>query len=270
MCRMIGCFSQSPVDLNYPLLDAPYALIRQSKQDRAGKTHRDGWGIACWNGDFAPLVQKNFEPAFDDVVFGEKSSHLRAPVWIAHVRAASSGNVRLENTHPFHYGSWAWAHNGTIIKPLDLLSEIIMDNVAPDFRELRRGSTDSELCFLLFLTELFRRSDGDFANPPMEIITSSMRAVVNFLYTITTPLKQNPPTMNFMTSNGKILVATRWGKSLWSLQSTRKNESDGNMNSSAVYVASEPFDDDDWTEAPDHSLVTIDEHGILKVVALEN
>jgi len=270
MCRMIGCVSQSSVDLNYPLLDAPYALVRQSKQDRAGKTHRDGWGIACWNGDSAPLVHKNFKPAFDDNLFAERASQLQAPIWIAHVRAASSGNVRIENTHPFHFGSWAWAHNGTIIKPLDLLNDIIMDNIAPEFRVLRRGSTDSELCFLLFLTELLRRCEGDLANPSIEIIASAMRAVVTFLNTVAAPLKQNPPTMNFMASNGKILVTTRWGKSLWMLQSTRKNESAGNANSSAVYIASEPFDDDDWEEVRDRSLVIVDKNGLLRTSVMEN
>ncbi len=266
---MIGCFASSKIELSYPLLAAPYSLVRQSKQDRSGKTHRDGWGIACWNGKSLE-VNKNFKPAFEDNSFAERASQLRASMWLAHARAASSGNVRLENTHPFHHGSWAWAHNGTIIKPLDLLNDIIMDNIAPEFRELRRGSTDSELCFLLFLTELSRRSDRDFANPPIEVVTSSIRAVVNFLNTIAAPLKQNPPTMNFMASNGKFLVATHWGKSLWTLQSTRTSEKDASKNSPAVYIASEPFDDDDWKDVPEHSLLTIDENGILKVLTLEN
>jgi glutamine amidotransferase len=270
MCRMIGCFAFSKTDLSYPLLDAPYALVRQSKQDRSGKTHRDGWGIACWNGDFAPLVHKNFKPAFEDKFFAEHASQLQAPVWIAHVRAASSGNVRLENTHPFQHRRWAWAHNGTIIKPLDLLSEVIVDNIAPEFRELRRGATDTELCFLLFLTELSRRSNGKLDNPPLETAATAMRAVINFLHTIVSPLKQNPPTMNFMASNGKILLATRWGKSLWTLQTTRTSDEDGNTGSSVIYIASEPFDDNDWRELPDPSLVAVDEYGILKVARLEN
>lgn len=270
MCRMIGCFAALKTDLKYPLLDSPYALVRQSKQDRSGRAHRDGWGIACWNGDFSPLVHKNYEPAFEDNLFAEHASQLQASIWLAHARAASSGNVRLENTHPFHYGSWAWAHNGTIIKPLDLLSGIIMDNIAPEFRELRRGTTDSELCFLLFLTELSRRSDRDFADPPIEVIISSMRAAVNFLNTIAAPLKQNAPTMNFMASNGKILVATRWGKSLWTLQSARTDDRDRNTDTPVVYVASEPFDEDAWKEVPDRSLVIANEAGKLDIVALEH
>lgn len=270
MCRMIGCLSTSASELEYPLLGAPHALIRQSREDRAGKCHRDGWGIASFAGDGLLIVQKNHEPAFEDKLFAEYAAHLRAPVWLAHVRAASTGNVRRENTHPFHYRNWAWVHNGTIIKPLDLLNDMIMAKIVPEFRALRIGATDSELCFLLFLSELHRRSNTGFDNPPSAMVTSAMREVINFLNTVATPLKKNPPTMNFMASNGKILVATRWGKPLWTLQGHRVGGSETRNEFPIAYIASEPFDENDWKEVPDHSLVIVDSLASVVITSLEN
>ena len=33
---------------------------------------------------------------------------------IGHVRAATVGNLRTENTHPFRYRQWLFAHTGTV------------------------------------------------------------------------------------------------------------------------------------------------------------
>jgi glutamine amidotransferase len=267
---MIACFSTDAVAMKYPLLEAPHALIRQSREDRVGKSHADGWGVACFHIHASPDIQKSVTPAYVDGLFGEAAARLQAPVWLAHVRAASTGSVTLENTHPFDFENWAWVHNGTIIKPLHLLSEIIMDNVAPKFRSLRHGTTDTELCFLLFLSELSRRAGADLNNPPVETAAAAMRAVVHLLSTICAPFKQNSPTMNFMASNGKILLAVRWGKPLSILQTARTNRLAEAGATEAVFVASEPFDDDEWQEVPERSLVIVDEAGSAKIVPLEN
>ncbi len=263
MCRMIGCFSEHVVGLKYPLLDAPYALIRQSREDRAGRSHRDGWGVACLNDNSLPQVEKNIKPAFEDALFGEMVARLQSPIWLAHVRAASSGGVRLENTHPFYYSSWAWTHNGTIIRPLELLGEMMLGNVDPRFRSLRRGATDSELCFLLFLSELARRAGSEIDNLPVETAAAAMNAVIHFLHTIAAPFKQKDPTMNFMASNGKMLIATRWGKTLWTLERPQRG-----FDPPAVFVASEPFDDEAWQEVPDRSCLVVAAIDRLSISAL--
>jgi glutamine amidotransferase len=260
---MIGCFSEHAVGLKYPLLDAPYALIRQSREDRAGKSHRDGWGVACLNDHSLPQVEKNIKPAFEDGQFDETASRLQAPVWLAHVRAASSGGVRLENTHPFYCGNWAWMHNGTIIRPLELLGDMMLANADPRFRSLRRGATDSELCFLLFLSELARRAGTEIDNPPVETAAAAMSAAIHFLHTIAAPFKQKDPTMNFMASNGMMLIASRWGKTLWTLERPPRG-----LDPPAVFVASEPFDDEAWQEAPDQSCLVVDAVGRLNFKAL--
>jgi glutamine amidotransferase len=247
---------------------ASHALVRQSVEDRKGNSHNDGWGIAYFDDDSAPVVRKNFKPASKDSEYAEQVGKLHAPVWLAHVRAASAGSVRLENTHPFQSGRWVWVHNGTLIKSLSLLSHIIVDNVAPELRGLRGGETDSELCFMLFLTELLRRSSSGIDDAKIETAVPAMRAVITFLNTIAAPLGQKPPTMNFMASNGSMLLASRWGKSLWTLQkiqSRHGNEGD----TTRVYIASEPFDDDDWVEVPERSLVVVNGDGKLHIPALE-
>lgn len=280
MCRMIGCFSATSVEMKYSLLEAPHALVRQSLQDRSGKCHGDGWGLACFNNDSSPRIEKSLRPAYHDGLFSELATRWQAPVWIAHVRAASTGKVRLENTHPFQYGKWVWAHNGTIIRPLDVLMETMLATVNPTFRSLRRGTTDSELCFLIFLSELSRRNGAQLDNPSVEVSSGTMLAVVNFLRTIAAPYQQEGPSMNFMASNGKMLLAVRWGKSLWTLHTNQIAAADQIPRSGdheqrtamaeTIFIASEPFDDSDWKEVPDHSLVIVDRPGALQIVSVKN
>jgi len=259
---MVGCFSSTPIDAKYALLSAPNALVKQSKQDRSGKNHRDGWGVACFNGATSPAIEKSVKPAYADELFGRVASRTIAPLWLAHARAASSGSVMIDNTHPFQHENWAWVHNGTIIRPLELLSETMMANIAPEFHHLRRGTTDSELCFLLFLSDLSGRAGDEINNPSAETASEAMAVVVHLLRAIAAPHRQNVPTMNFMASNGKMLLAVRWGKSLWMLQSNHAQKN--------IFVASEPFDDGDWKEVPERSLVIIDGAGALRISALQS
>ena len=65
-------------------------------------------------------------------------SHMPHNGWtIAHLRAASRGDISLENTHPFIAGKWAVCHNGTF-------SEFKIVKLALGNRVKFDGETDSE------------------------------------------------------------------------------------------------------------------------------
>src|SRR5487761_2509057 len=57
---------------------------------------------------------------------------------IAHLRAASKGDVRKVNTHPFIAGQWALCHNGTF-------DEYKIGKLALQDRVKFEGDTDSEV-----------------------------------------------------------------------------------------------------------------------------
>ncbi len=103
--------------------------------------HRDGWGIASFQDGRPFYLGRSTRPAFSDASYNravEAVGRIRTPnVLIAHVRAASSGGVSLENTHPFIVDGMVFAHNGTVT------------GLTPDSLGKAKGQTDSELIALL-------------------------------------------------------------------------------------------------------------------------
>src|SRR4030095_10450894 len=64
-----------------------------------------GWGIGFYQSGEVLLGRKpiNGRPEIDGAGFAKD---LRADVLIGHVRTATVGNLRTENTHPFRYRQW--------------------------------------------------------------------------------------------------------------------------------------------------------------------
>jgi Predicted glutamine amidotransferase len=87
---------------------------------RGGETgsHKDGWGIAFYEGKgyrsfHDPVASANSEVAKFIQQYSIKSTQV-----ICHIRKANRGRVCLENTHPFSrelWGQiWSFAHNGQL------------------------------------------------------------------------------------------------------------------------------------------------------------
>jgi glutamine amidotransferase len=159
---------------------------------RGGETdeHKDGWGIAFFEGKGCRTFM-DVQPSADSVVSDlVKHYPIRSMNVIAHIRKASVGAVRLENTHPFSrelWGEyWVFAHNGDLLE------------YAPELTGCYQpvGTTDSERAFCVILEHLRQR----FAKrPPIaglcKAIREKVRQIVGF------------GTFNFLLSNGEILIA---------------------------------------------------------------
>jgi glutamine amidotransferase len=130
MCRLFGAAASAPVDISFELLKADNPLIRQSER------HDSGWGIAYYlNGE--PHVQRFPHAAHGDPGFSEAAG-AESKLFVVHVRRATVGGLKLENTHPFLSQRYTYCHNGTILEPAKLLS---LSDRAP------MGDTDSERFF---------------------------------------------------------------------------------------------------------------------------
>jgi glutamine amidotransferase len=122
------------------LLDAPDSLALQSRRNP------DGYGIATFEEDGTVEVEKRPAAAYADTEFAREAREECSTTFLAHVRYASVGALRPENTHPFAMDGRAFAHNGTFgdIERIDLPV---------------RGDTDSERYFAL-MTSLVRDDVG--------------------------------------------------------------------------------------------------------------
>jgi len=160
---------------------------------RGGTTgeHSDGWGIAFFEGrgvrvflDPAPSARSPIA----DLVNGYPIRSLNV---VAHIRKATQGEVRLENTHPFQrelWGRhWLFAHNGNL------------PGFAPqlDGPYAPVGDTDSERAFCDLLTRLRAR----FAHAAPER-TELFAAIAHMTAEIAAF-----GTFNYLLSNGDWLIA---------------------------------------------------------------
>jgi len=89
-------------------------------QARGGLTdvHRDGWGIAFFEGRGVRLFLDPQASSASPVAELVRSYPIHSLNVIAHIRKATQGVVTLENTHPFQrelWGRyWVFAHNGNL------------------------------------------------------------------------------------------------------------------------------------------------------------
>lgn len=206
MCRLFGFRSHTHLSVHHTLVAAENALVVQSLH------HPDGWGVAYFE-DGTPILHKATKPAFRDEGFGALCRGLTSQTLIAHIRQATVGGVHIANTHPFQHGKWIFAHNGTIFG-FSQLRPFFLEEIAPHLRPLIQGSTDSEHCFFLFLSELEALADlEETTSEDLEdALCASMQKIASWCRLL--GIRQ-APCMNFMVTNGKLFACTRLGRDLY-------------------------------------------------------
>jgi predicted glutamine amidotransferase len=135
MCRLFGAAAGAPVNVSFELLSSRNSVLRQSEE------HDSGWGSAYYSNG-TPAIQRFPHAAHADISFTEATSG-SARFIVVHVRRATIGGLKLENTHPFSRGPYSYCHNGTILKASRLVP---LADHAP------AGDTDSERFFNLLMT----------------------------------------------------------------------------------------------------------------------
>jgi glutamine amidotransferase len=139
MCELLGLAFNKPV--------SPGLSFRGFRH--RAQRNRHGWGLAAIGPKRARITK---EPIRADVSDASRSLRddptLTAPLFIGHVRAASCGDVNIQNTHPFTRrikgSDFVFAHNGT------LDTRRLKPRVAGEFSV--EGTTDSEVAMCVLLT----------------------------------------------------------------------------------------------------------------------
>ncbi|MEV5427945.1 class II glutamine amidotransferase [Streptomyces sp. NPDC052701] len=153
MCRWLA-YSGTPVLLETLLYRPRHSLIDQSLHARLGAetTNGDGFGVG-WYTDSrdSPGVVRDTSPAWNNRNLREIASHVRSPLFFAHIRASTGSAVQQTNCHPFRHGRWMWMHNGAVTDFHRLRRDLALA-VDPVLFSGIEGSTDSEIMFHLALT----------------------------------------------------------------------------------------------------------------------
>ena len=281
---MFAFMSRVSLKVQRSLVKAENALQAQSRG------HPHGWGIAYYlAGEFEPRQVKSIESAFTDERFQRVSEFLTSHAVVAHVRKATVGELSLENTHPFHWNGWTFCHNGTIFG-FDRMRERVLERIDPRFREFIHGSTDSEAFFYLVLTEL-QKLGLDVAGQPRNFpseLASALSELLGWLRSesLATEADEREPMLNFVLTNGRVLLATRFNGSLnFSTQKRRCADFDicpvvdkvcfgprrTGVRHTHVLIASDPTSADAvWEEIPNRGFLTVDSECRLDIQELEN
>ena len=152
MCRWLA-YSGAPILLEDVLFKTDHSLIDQSLRalDASTTTNGDGFGVGWYGKRDVPGVYKDIRPAWNDTNLQALAAQIESPMFLAHVRATTGTPVQRTNCHPFNYQNWMFVHNG-LVNEFDKLHRDLAFAVAPELFPLIRGTTDSELMFLLALT----------------------------------------------------------------------------------------------------------------------
>jgi glutamine amidotransferase len=182
---------------------------------------------------------------------------------LAHVRQASVGALAEHNTHPFMHGPWMFAHNGTLhgfARDPERLRRLIPTHL----RQCIEGETDSEYAFYFLLSRLGQVVGSVDGPAEADVVSGIVGDSIRTLADLFPGEGVEPSLMNFVLTDGRVLVASRWGHTLFWLERRGlvPDALDGPVSKSPEYralaIASEPTTTETgWVEVPERSLLRV-------------
>src|SRR6186713_2189542 len=156
MCRLMA-YLGSPIIIDKLLYQPKNSLINQSisAKEIEEPLNGDGFGIGWYVPEinYEPVTFVSVNPAWSNRNLRNLAPKISTECFVAHVRAASVGDVSESNCHPFQYKNLLMMHNGGI----ENFSNIKRPLRAPLSDELYnwiKGQTDSEHIFAFMLNYL--------------------------------------------------------------------------------------------------------------------
>lgn len=243
MCRFLA-YAGEPAFLDTLLIEPVSSLVSQSLAAREAKTvvNGDGCGIGWYGARPEPGVYRGTLPAWSDANLASLCHQVSAPMFLAHVRSATSGEVSMTNCHPFAADRHLFMHNGQI-GGYDHIRRSIEAMIPDELYARRRGNGDSEAIFLAAL--------GHGLEPdPVAAIASTLSACLAIMRA-----NQVDAALRFtaILADGQTLRAFRWASD------DRAPSLYWRRLESGIAIASEPFGDpgDTWQTVPPGSVMTV-------------
>lgn len=174
----------------------------------------DAYGFGHYGGG-SVLLGKRPTGSAQPLSLPELVGRVESEALLVHARYATVGKAKDENTHPFRFRRWLFAHDGTVEGFAEVKPKIVA--ALPDF--LRRnimGETDSEHAFMWFLKLLKDANRLDELDLDAQAAARALAATVKQLEAWCREAGvQRPSRLNFVATNGRVMVATRRGGPLY-------------------------------------------------------
>ena len=165
-----------------------------------------GWGVGLDQGGEVLMRRRPIDDR-PEIDVPKLAADVRADVLIGHVRSATVGPLRTENTHPFRYRQWLFAMTGTVAQ-FDQVRERLVASVPEFLRAGIRGETDAEVLFHVFLSFLHdggHLSDGH--SPDAAVVREALRSSLAVADGMTAEVGGTPGDLNVLITNGDFIVA---------------------------------------------------------------
>lgn len=267
-------YKGTPIIMDKLLYQPKNSLINQSFHAREIEEplNGDGFGVGWYVPEIndEPITFVSVNPAWNNRNLRNLAPRIRTDCMVAHVRAASVGDVSESNCHPFQHKNLLMAHNGGV-EDFGHIKRHIRDPLSDDLYNWIKGQTDSEHIFAFLLNYLFANHK----------VISPDAVADAFEYTFANVKKlmaengvKEPAYLNMIITNGLFFVGTRYCSdpkeeplTLYHSEGSRYVVENGvtrmfapEDDDQAVLVVSEKLTDDaNWTMIPKNHLVIVEQ-----------
>lgn len=168
-----------------------------------------GWGIGFYQGGEVLMRRRPIDDhASIDVA--KVAGDVRADLLVGHVRNATIGALRTENTHPFRYRQWLFAQTGTL-SSFDAIRERLISSVPEFLRSSIRGETDAEILFYVFLSFLHDAGRLNESLMAPSHVRDALRSCVAVVDGMAAEVGGQPSQVNLMLSDSENIFALHRG-----------------------------------------------------------
>jgi glutamine amidotransferase len=204
MARLLGFIANRPDLCNRFAEYERHVLTARRNADEQW-----GWGVGFIQGGEVLLKRRPLDDS-QTLTMADMMSDVRSDILIAHIRHATVGSLRTDNTHPFRYRHWMFADTGTVEQFTEVRTQLY--ETLPSFlRRSLRGDTDSELLFHLFLSFLHDSGKLDRPVVPINDAFSALKSSLGLLDRIGRDAGLGASRLNIMLTTHDYLIAAHRG-----------------------------------------------------------
>ncbi|MBS1950191.1 MAG: class II glutamine amidotransferase [Bacteroidetes bacterium] len=273
MCRLMA-YKGTPIIIDKLLYQPKNSLVNQSIHAREIEEplNGDGFGVGWYVPDvnYEPITFVSVNPAWSNRNLRNLAPKIKTDCLIAHVRAASVGDVSESNCHPFQYKNMLMAHNGGV-EDFSKIKRFMRNPLTDELYNWIKGQTDSEHIFAFILNELFKNHKSVSPEAVFDSFEIAFRELKKLM--AEHGIKE-PAYLNMVITNGLFVVGTRYCTdpneeplTLYHSEGSRYVVEDGNTrleapedDDHAVLVVSEKLTDDpNWTMIPPNHFVIVEQ-----------
>lgn len=283
MCRLMA-YKGTPIIMDKLLYEPKNSLVNQSinAKEIEEPLNGDGFGVGWYAREIndEPVTFVSVNPAWSNRNLRSLAPRVKTECLLAHVRAATVGEVSEANCHPFRYKNLLMAHNGGI-EEFSKAKRKIRAPLTDELYNWIKGQTDSEHIFASMLNYLFRNHKTVTTDTVADAFDHTFVMVKNLIKEVGIA---EPAYLNMAVTDGSFIVATRYCTdpaeeplTLYHSEGSRYVVEDGETrmeapadNDQAVLVVSEKLTEGkEWTMIPKGHLVMVEPNFNVRIRAIK-